>query len=154
MDDVELLGCSENIPDTENWVERSISFTSPGSYSYLIITGNQEGDCYNEFGYICFDNIAIVQCEDVGTNISEVEKSEFSIYPNPAASNGLLTIELSHPSTDGLISIYSMTGQLQSTVPTTGQLIMSIPLNDLASGSYLMTHQMEGQVSSEVVIVE
>lgn len=154
MEDVELLGCSENIPDTENWVERSISFTSPGSYSYLIITGNQEGDCYNEFGYICFDNIAIEQCEGSGTSIAEVDKSEFTIYPNPAASDGLVTLTFTNPSSTSFISLYSMTGQLLRTYSTMGTSRFSLPTNDLARGSYIVALNNGAVLTSEVLVIE
>jgi len=75
-----------------------------------------------------------------GVGIAEATESRFTIFPNPAinmvtiagiAGNGKLSVEL-----------YSLTGQMISSLyninTAAGEVVIQVPVNDVASGMYLI----------------
>lgn len=152
MDDTALLGCSEEFNDSEEWGSFEISFEADANYAHIIVTGFQEGECMLASPYICFDNIAFVNCEV--NNIAEKPAELISVYPNPTSASAAWRIQFEQLPTEGDLALYSATGQLLMNVKLNSQAALDIPTTNLNAGSYFLVCTLPSGTETKVLIVE
>ncbi|MBO4489331.1 MAG: T9SS type A sorting domain-containing protein, partial [Bacteroidales bacterium] len=86
-----------------------------------------------------------VSIVDVG--VESFEKQDMIVYPNPASE----IIHVKYKDIDR-IQIFSITGQLLHTIPCEGEEIYTIPLSNMADGSYLIcVKSKEGRQARKII---
>ncbi len=75
---------------------------------------------------------------------AQASVGEFSVWPNPVAGKGTLHIALGEPATKARATLRSMLGQLVATSTFSGSTT-DLSVAGLATGTYLLTVQAEGQ---------
>lgn len=118
----------------------------------------------NDLGYVCGYGSTILLTENAGggfiptPNVNETSETQFdfSIYPNPAANEISLSYELSNKSSVE-ISIFDLSGRLVQQVlkeiQNTGEQNFSHNINHLEKGIYLVSLQVNQQVSSKKMVI-
>jgi hypothetical protein len=100
----------------------SINITSIGEYSLTVING--AGCSANDTFFVEFCN----DIEQTAVNLS------LDIYPNPADEHFI--IDTNHP-TDGMLMLYSMSGQLVQEIRIMPNGKTTVPIEHLAQGLYM-----------------
>lgn len=142
----------EEFNDSEEWDSFEISFEADANYSHIIVTGFQEGDCMLASPYICFDNIAFVDCEV--NNIAEKPAEFLSVYPNPTATSAAWRIQFEQLPTEGNVALYAANGQLVTQIKLNSQAVIDIPTANLNAGSYFLVCTPPSGTQTKVLIVE
>lgn len=91
------------------------------------------------------DNV-IVADHDI-TSIENVEKSELSIYPNPATD----VVNISYDKAIKQVEIYDLNGKL---VKSYGHVENTISINELATGNYMMKLYTEDGIVTKTLVKE
>jgi hypothetical protein len=88
------------------------------------------------------------------TATANANKSEFSVWPNPVAGKGTLHVALSASATKASATLRNVLGQTVATRTFSGSTT-DLSMANLASGTYLLTVQMDGRTPSiQRVVVE
>ena len=88
------------------------------------------------------------------TAAANVNKSEFSVWPNPVAGKGTLHVALTASATKASATLRNVLGQTVATRAFSGSTT-DLSMANLASGTYLLTVQMDGRAPSiQRVVVE
>ena len=88
------------------------------------------------------------------TATANASKSEFSVWPNPVAGKGTLHVALSASATKASATLRNVLGQTVATRTFSGSTT-DLSMVNLASGTYLLTVQMDGRTPSiQRVVVE
>ncbi|GAB3587594.1 hypothetical protein GCM10027345_38550 [Hymenobacter daeguensis] len=88
------------------------------------------------------------------TATANASKSEFSVWPNPVAGKGTLHVALAAPATKASATLRNVLGQTVATRTFSGSTT-DLSMASLASGTYLLTVQMDGRTPSiQRVVVE
>jgi hypothetical protein len=88
------------------------------------------------------------------TATANAAKSEFSVWPNPVAGKGTLHVALTASATKASATLRNVLGQLVATRTFSGATT-ELSMANLASGTYLLTVQMDGRAPSiQRVVVE
>jgi hypothetical protein len=88
------------------------------------------------------------------TATANASKSEFSVWPNPVAGKGTLHVALSASSIKASATLRNVLGQTIATRTFSGTTT-ELSMANLASGTYLLTVQMDGRAPSiQRVVVE
>ncbi len=103
-----------------------------GTVDIMLAYGNTTGQHHADrfAGTINFQRII-----DVSTKENIVAQT-LKVYPNPAAS--VLNIQLNQVSTSTNVSIYSLQGKLIKAIDFANKEVLSVDVNDLTVGSYLV----------------
>ena len=140
---------SSGLPDSVNTSELIYFYTSGGIVAQTLYFNDYY--YYNTYG----DPVAWVQYLNMGsgykynaqenffyetlTGVADVpNKTDISIYPNPA--NNVVNLKLSNTAIDKniTINIINTLGQIVKTQTATAQSTMQVSVSDLAPGTYLM----------------
>ncbi|MBO2010793.1 reprolysin-like metallopeptidase [Hymenobacter negativus] len=85
---------------------------------------------------------------------ANANKSEFSVWPNPVAGKGTLHVSLTTAATKASATLRTVLGQTVATRTFSGSTT-DLSMANLASGTYLLTVQMDGRAPSiQRVVVE
>ena len=88
------------------------------------------------------------------TATANANKSEFSVWPNPVAGKGTLHVALTTSATKASATLRNVLGQTVATRTFSGSTT-DLSMAGLASGTYLLTVQMDGRTPSiQRVVVE
>lgn len=88
------------------------------------------------------------------TATANANKSEFSVWPNPVAGKGTLHVALAASATKASATLRNVLGQTVATRTFSGSTT-DLSMANLASGTYLLTVQMDGRAPSiQRVVVE
>lgn len=150
-----LIIVSDIINDAENGINGSIELTVSGGtpeYSYLWSNGDEDATAENigQGSYTCVitdSNDCTYEYEGaiIDVNVSEIDVTSLSIYPNP--SNDFIQLEWNKKPYNGIIELHSINGshiQLTQEFLTPGML----DVRSLASGIYLIKLVEEGTTIS------
>lgn len=143
----DIINLSSNSFDTLNWTLVSGDYVAAGGEVYLVI-GNFKNDLqttstlYNissphEYIYCYIDDVSLTPAVTT-VNIEEQKLySMINVYPNPA--NDIINIRSNKMRKNDLIRIYNITGQvsLLRNVDTDGNI--SININELSKGVYILS---------------
>lgn len=83
------------------------------------------------------------------TNTINAENSNFSIYPNP--SNGLITV---HANENGIVSIYSVTGEIILTHTISNNQNLNLDLTEVPTGIYFVELKVNNQIKTQKLIIK
>jgi hypothetical protein len=85
---------------------------------------------------------------------AKANQTEFSVWPNPVAGKGTMHVALTAATTKASATLRNVLGQVVATRTFSGSTT-ELPTTGLASGTYLLTVQMEGRAPSiQRVVVE
>ena len=88
------------------------------------------------------------------TATAQAQQSEFSVYPNPVAGHGTLSLRLAAATAAAQVSLRNVLGQVVATRTFSGSAT-ELPMSGLAAGTYLLTVQAAGRAPSvQRVVVE
>ncbi len=89
-----------------------------------------------------------------GLATTQVQQSEFSVYPNPVAGRGTLNLKLAATATAAQVTLRTVLGQVVA-IRTFSGTATELPMSGLAAGTYLLTVQAAGRAPSvQRVVVE
>ncbi len=93
-----------------------------------------------------------INCTDcrVTDKIGNVEKSSINVYPNPATST--LSVELVN-NTKANVQLFNLVGQVVMSEQINGQDIVTLNVNNLKAGVYMLRVDQDNQVYTSKVIV-
>ena len=88
------------------------------------------------------------------TATARAQQSEFSVYPNPVAGRGTLSLKLATSTATAQVTLRTVLGQVVATRTFSGTAT-ELPMSGLAAGTYLLTVQAAGRAPSvQRVVVE
>ena len=89
-----------------------------------------------------------------GLATAQAQQSEFSVYPNPVAGHGSLSLKLAANTASARVTLRNVLGQTVATRTFSGSAT-ELPISGLAAGTYLLTVQAAGRAPSvQRVVVE
>lgn len=130
------INCAGNVP-IAGATNQSFSATESGSFAVIVSDG------------ACSDTSECFTADLSG--IDGLNKSRFSIVPNP--SNGNISIELSENTTNATISIAALNGQVIETFTTSSEST-SRDLSYLNDGMYLISVSTENGHATKRIVVK
>ena len=90
----------------------------------------------------------------MATATAQAQQSEFSVYPNPVAGHGTLSLKLTATTASAQATLRTVLGQTVTTRIFSGSAT-ELPMSGLAAGTYLLTVQAAGRAPSvQRVVVE
>lgn len=105
LEGMTLLGCSEPVIDSSQWLSNSITFTAVASHSFLFFAMNQIEECFTHTHYYCIDNVDLSPC--LVDAVEEAKGQHFIVSPNPVQDE--LNIAISGVSE---VYIYDLNGRV------------------------------------------
>ena len=82
-----------------------------------------------------------------GLATTQAQQSEFSVYPNPVAGQGTLSLKLAATAVSAQVTLRTLLGQPVASRTFSGSAT-ELPLSVLAAGTYLLTVQAAGRAPS------
>ncbi len=145
------------ISDTLNWVRIRGQFTATSNHSYLVI-GNFRDNASTDtlikrqtgalYAYYYIDDIAVYKKEDTATGITNSNKDQIKVFPNPASDR--ITIDFNCES-NGSFTIYDLRKNVVKQLDLR-KGIQRIDITNLTIGVYFYRIQtQEGEVNGKFI---
>jgi hypothetical protein len=145
------------LSDTLNWMQVSGYYLATGGEKYITI-GNFDADnpadtIHNSGGthisaYYFIDDVSVTKagnCDNLGTEITELPNASFRIYPNPSNQSALL--EFRNPAKQNCtLTLYDLRGQVIRRVNNINEERVEIERGNLESGIYFFQLQTDREI--------
>lgn len=133
-------------PTDAAWQLKQVNFMALTAARFITIVTSG-----NTIGWTHIDNFSLTSVPN-GVGEEPVAAPVFSLFPNPASSS--VTIKLTDPAnTDATVHLLDITGKMIRTLRNDRQANVTIDLNDVSAGTYLIKVSSKGQVYSKLLTV-
>lgn len=113
--------------------------TDPGTYYATLVSSGCHGGPSN---YI------YVSLKSEGASISPITMSNLKIYPNPTI-NGIVSLDWGADKANGIVEVYTLTGQRVSQYKIENESIKTLDLKHLSNGNYIIViHDQNGKIGT------
>lgn len=103
-------------------------------------------------GTFSIDNVNFIGSSTLGTGVSEKNKMDITVFPNPSQS-GLFTIDLNNLSGKSTIRVYDIIGNIIYATETRSIAKQMIDLSSLANGSYFVSITNNNGTTTKKIVV-